>query len=274
MLRGFVTVLIALIGFYFSWESRRADNYQAVADLALSSDPNVAATAAETIEVMTIGCGGDAATDLQKQRLSDILCPLSTHHRFILTNMIDAIDGADAGTVTGSQMISQASEPRPIDRELTERTSQTVDNTFAAEAPVIRERELPARAQSPDRLLSMINDGSRSARRGAVAELERNSLGDGAVIDSLISQLEDPDAATQLTIQGRFNVVYLLNHAPDSVWESEERVERCIAAIDQMFAAERAGRMKLGDQTRSELNALRNRLRGMNGSSMSMRSSN
>lgn len=273
MLRGLVTVLIALIGFYFSWESRRADNYQAVADLALSSDPNVAATAAETIEVMTIGCGGDVATDLQKQRLSDILCPLSTHHRFILTNMISALDEADSNTMSGGQMVSTPSDPRPIDSQMTERRSRTVTDAVVAEAPTTRERALPAPVESPGRLLSRINDQSRNVRRGAVAELERNSLDDDAVVDALIDQLEDPGLLSELTIQGRFNVVYLLNQAPDSMWESEERVDRCLAAIDEMFVRERAGRIKLGDQTRAELNTLRRRLQAMDGSSMRMRAS-
>lgn len=255
-IQGFVTVAIAVIGLYFSWESRRADNYQAVADLALSGDPYVAASAAETMELMTVACRGQAATDLQAQRINDIFCPLSTHHRFILNNMIAAIREAERAEMMAS-LDAAAVEAAPVEvvegPELTDGTTDPPD-------VVASETTQTQPAKSPDRLLEQLNDGSRTVRRSAVAQLERNNLNDGAFVDSLIGQLEDPGRLGVLSVQGRFNVVYLLNQAPSSVWESEKRVDRCLAAIEGLYAREREGEAAIGDQTRAELNELKSRL--------------
>ncbi|MEM6745835.1 MAG: hypothetical protein AAF608_00285 [Pseudomonadota bacterium] len=256
--QGTVTIAIAVIGLYFSWESRRADNYQAVADLALSSDANVAATAAETMELMTVDCGGEAATDLQAQRIRDIFCPLSTHHRFILNNMISAIREAEVAEAMAALDVSAAETAAP---GLVDDSAGSDAEAADPDTPAFDQQVQPS-AVSPDTLLARINDGSRSVRRTAVAELERNNLSDDRFVDALIGELEDPSRLGDLTVQGRFNVAYLLNHAPSSVWESEERVDRCLAAIDQVYARERAGETAIGDQTRAELIQLKSRLDG------------
>ncbi|MEO1657904.1 MAG: hypothetical protein AAFR65_09295 [Pseudomonadota bacterium] len=260
-IQGFVTIAIAVIGLYFSWESRRADNYQAVADLALSSDPNVAGTAAETMELMTVDCGGDVATDLQQQRLRDILCPLSTHHRFILTNMIEAIREAERAEML-AMLDASAEEDTPVfvaEAPAQDDETGEPDSGSGEEGPA-PETQGPSIADAPQRLVEQINDRSRSARRTAVAQLERTKLTDGAFIDTLIDQLEDPGLLGDLTVQGRFNVVYLLNQAPSSVWDSEERVDRCLAAIEQVYERERAGETSIGDQTRAELSELKSKM--------------
>ncbi len=270
-IQGFVTVAIAVIGLYFSWESRRADNYQAVADLALSGDPNVAATAAETMELMTVDCRGEAATDLQAQRIRDIFCPLSTHHRFILNNMIAAIREAERAEMMAT-LEAVAEEAAPVDvaseTSASFRTSSSEpqdDVCDPAEGVCVTMDPIPVEDTGPDpriqTLLADINDSSRTTRRSATAAFEREFVTSPDGVEALVDQIAELENLEGLSAQGRFNVLYLLNRVPAEVWrENPATLERALSSIGQIREREKRG-IAVGDQTRAVMQELEARLR-------------
>ena len=214
-------LLFGVLGALFNWESRRADNYDALAELAQHRDPVIAATAFHLFERTTSECA-----PLNEQMIgepyADMGCSLSPQHRVVLARMVT--NAEFTGTATGSVS-----------------------------------RVLPKDATLAD-LVDGLADPSFTVRFASANRLFAEDLDDPEAIRALLAFAGARFSDAGATSDGRYMALRLLEAAPDDAWLQSGRIDSARAGLDRIRDAARSGELVVGDATRSALDDLERRL--------------